>query len=103
MPTPEPEREPTQIDIVGEINMGTIYANFARVTVTSLDAVITFAYVDPATVSPGQDGEEGPALTVDAPAVARIVLPHAVLEGLEKAIHAQSAKRRQPEGSSEEG
>jgi len=98
----QPEPEHTKIEIVGEINTSILYANFAKVIVTPFDAIITFACVDPATAL-GDEAADAPASSVHAPAVARIALPHLVLEGLEKAIHDQIEKQAQRQASSEEG
>jgi len=96
MSAAQPERQSTEIKIVGEINTTIMYANYARVAVTPLDAIITFACIDPATASPGQEGQDV-APTVDAPVVARIALPHAVLKALADLIHDTLADREKRE------
>jgi hypothetical protein len=87
----EGKRRGTRIEVVGEINQSIVYANFAKVLLTPYEGVITFARVDPATAA--AQGDEETAAVVDAPAVARIALPHAVIAGLYRAIGAQVEKR----------
>lgn len=77
----------TRIEIVGEMNQPITYANFAKIILTPWEGMITFARIDPATAA--GDPEEETAAVVDAPAVARIALPHAVMSGLYRAIRKQ--------------
>jgi hypothetical protein len=89
MKSGDSEVKRTRIEVVGEINQPLTYANFARVQMTPHEGIITFARIDPATAS-GEAGET--AETVDAPAVARIVLPHKVMAGLYNAIRIEDEK-----------
>jgi hypothetical protein len=102
MPEGLPGSRRTRIDIVGEINTSISYANFAKVQVTPFEAIVTFARVDPATATGQVPGGTDVAETVDAPAVARIALPHKVLAALAKAIREQLSKHPELGASPEE-
>ncbi|MGI5819252.1 MAG: hypothetical protein ACOX9R_14280 [Armatimonadota bacterium] len=85
------QQKHTRIEIVGQINQPIQYSNYAEVQITPLEALITFARVDPATAV--SDSGDAVATSVDAPAVARIALPHQVIVGLYRAIRAQCERR----------
>lgn len=84
------KRQPTKIEVVGEINQPIQYANYAKVQITPYEAFITFARIDPATAIAEDGGEV--ATVVDAPAIARIALPKEVIVGLYRAIETQCGK-----------
>ena len=86
--------ERTEFRIVGETEVDVAYANFAQINITSVDAVITFARIDPATAS---KNEEDRVTTIDAISVARIFLPRDILEALHEAIGAQLRRDREKE------
>ena len=88
------ERQPTKIEVVGEINQPIQYANYAKVQITPYEAFITFARIDPATAIAEDGGEV--ATVVDAPAIARTALPRKSLWGLYRAIETQWEDRGEP-------
>ncbi|MEA3402670.1 MAG: hypothetical protein U9R79_15630 [Armatimonadota bacterium] len=95
-------QEVTEIQVVGEMNQPIVYANFAKVQLTPYEGMITFARIDPATAF-AESGAEM-ADTVDAPAVARLALPHSVMQGLHKALGEQLSKLSElSEGNSPAG
>lgn len=89
MKSDDSEVKRTRIEVVGQINQPLTYANFANVQTTPYEGIITFARIDPATAS-GDSGET--AETVDAPAVARIVLSHKVMAELYNVIRTEDEK-----------
>ena len=89
MPKWDADKTEATIQLAGEEDATVVYSNFAKVTITPLDAIITFAFLDPATMRSG-DNDGGPS--VDARPVARVVLPHQMLAGFINALHTEIKK-----------
>jgi len=85
---PEDATVPQQVNIriTEEAATPIQYANFARVIVTSLEAILVFALLDPATI---QEDSQGMPRDVDARTVARIALPRSVMGALYSAMGQQ--------------
>jgi hypothetical protein len=71
-----------EITITGQAERPIVYANHAEVQKTPWETIISFAIIDPATLTASEDGKP----SVEAVTVVRLALPRVVSQELQKAI-----------------